>query len=81
MIATNTASKSTRVGQKRLSINLPTPVFDQLQNLAETSHRSMTELIRDSFALAKIAYEETGHGNKLAITDKSGRTIKELVII
>jgi metal-responsive CopG/Arc/MetJ family transcriptional regulator len=81
MTATNLSDEPKRAEHKRLSINLPTPVFDELQHLAEASHRSMTELIRDAFALAKIAYEETGQGNKIAITDRSGRTLKELVIL
>jgi len=67
-------------GQRRLSINLPETVFDELRKLAETSHRSMTELVRDAFALAKVAYDETERGNKLTVTDDNGRTLKELII-
>jgi hypothetical protein len=78
---TSDAAESRRVGQKRLSINLPAPVFDELQSLAEASHRTMTELIRDAFTLAKVAYEETSRGNKIAITDQKGKTLKELVMI
>ncbi len=40
----------------------------------------MTELVRDAFALAKVAYDETERGNKLVITDDDGKTLKELVI-
>ena len=66
--------------QKRLSINLPIRVFNELQELADLKQRSMTELIRDAFALTKIAYEETEQGNKIAILDSSGKTLKELII-
>jgi hypothetical protein len=65
---------------RRLSINLPATVFDELRNLSEASHRSMTELVRVAFALAKVAYDETERGNKLVVTDNRGRTLKELVI-
>ena len=80
MTEANQFVESKRQGQKRLSINLPASVFDELQGLAEMSHRSMTELVRDSFGLAKIAYEVTEQGNKLTVTDRSGKTLKELVI-
>lgn len=65
---------------QRLNINLPTPVLRELRALADSSHRTMTELVRDAFALAKIAYEEGQRGNKLAIADPSGRLVKELVM-
>jgi hypothetical protein len=65
---------------RRLSINLPATVFGELRDLSEASHRSMTELVRVAFALAKVAYDETERGNKLVVTDDTGRTLKELVI-
>jgi hypothetical protein len=65
---------------RRLSINLPAAVLNELRNLSETSQRSMTELVRVAFALAKVAYDETGRGNKLVVTDDNGKTLKELVI-
>lgn len=64
----------------QLIIDLPGPVLEELQKLAVTSHRSMTELVRDAFALTKIAYEESRRGNKLTVTDANGKTLKELVI-
>ena len=66
--------------KQRLSINLPASVLDELRALADSSHRSMTELIRDAFALAKIAHEERQKGNKLTVTDASGKLIKELIM-
>jgi hypothetical protein len=69
-----------KLERQRLSINLPTPVLDELRALADSSHRSMTELVKDAFALAKIAYEEKQRGNKIAITDSDGKLIKELVM-
>jgi hypothetical protein len=40
----------------------------------------MTELVRDAFALAKIAYEEGQKGNRIAISDPNGRLLRELVM-
>ena len=80
-MSTNHSQNEKRsLGHRRLSINLPAPVFDELQSLADQSHRTMTELVRHAFALAKVAYEESELGNRIAITDQSGKTIKELVI-
>lgn len=65
---------------QRLTINLPAQVLVELRALAESSHRSMAELVRDAFALAKIAYEEGEKGNSLAVMDRNGRVVKELVM-
>jgi hypothetical protein len=72
--------KGEQKASKRLSINLPADVFEELRALAESKQRSMTELVRDSFALAKIAYQESGNGNRLAITSPSGKLVKEIVL-
>jgi hypothetical protein len=70
-----------KMATKRLSINLPADVFDELRDLAESRQRSMTDLVRDSFALAKVAYQELGSGNRLAVTNESGKLLKEIVLI
>lgn len=64
----------------RLNINLPAPVLAEIRELAARSHRSMTDLVRDAFALAKIAYQERERGHHLTVTDAEGRVLKELVM-
>jgi hypothetical protein len=76
MTTPTTEAKTT----KRLNINLPEPVFNELQELASDSQQSMTSLVRTAFALAQLTYEERAKGNKLVVQDHSGKTVKEIVI-
>jgi hypothetical protein len=65
---------------KRLNINLPTSVYNELQKLSVQSGRSMTEVIRTGFGLAKIAIEEGEKDRRLAVTTPDGKILKEIVI-
>lgn len=65
---------------RRLNINLPKEVANQLEDLSKRSGRSMTEIVRTGLGLAAVAYEETRKDNRLAITDSKGQPIKELIL-
>ena len=66
---------------KRLNINLPGPVFKQLESLARESRRSMTDVVRLSLGLVKVAIDEENRGNKLAIVTPDGTLLKEIVLL
>jgi hypothetical protein len=66
---------------KRLNINLPEPIFKQLEALATKSHRNMTDFVRISLGLAKVAIEEVDAGNRLAIVSPEGKLLKEIVLL
>jgi hypothetical protein len=68
------------VGTKRLNINLSERAHAELQSLGSETHRSMTELIRLSVGLLKIALEASRDGNKLVITTRDGHALKEIVL-
>jgi hypothetical protein len=65
---------------KRINLNLPAPVFRELQTLAKGSGRTMTELIRFALGLLHFAFTESRENRKLAVTDSRGRVIKEVVL-
>jgi len=65
---------------KRINLNLPAPVFRELQALAKGSGRTMTELIRFALGLLHFAFTETSENRKLAVTDSHGRVVKEVVL-
>ena len=67
-------------GVRRLTINLPESVYGELVELASRSGRTMTDIVRSSLALVKIAVEEEAADNKLAIVKKDGTLLKELVL-
>jgi len=67
-------------GAKRLNINLPPQVAEDLQRIAASSGRSMTEVVRMALGLVKIAQEVTDHDQKLVVADSSGKPLKEIVL-
>lgn len=75
---TNTAAEAT--GVKRLNVNLPAPAFEELQEMASSSGRTMKELVRLALGLAKIALAEERKGNKLVVANEEGDIIKEFLL-
>ncbi len=65
---------------KRLNINLPEQMYNDLQSLANQTGRSMTDVLRTGFGLAKVALEETRGANRLAVATPEGKVVKEIVI-
>ena len=72
--------KNEAPGVRRLNINLPEPVFQELQLLSTSTGRSMTDLVRTALGLVNVAYKETVLEHVLAVTDKDGKLLKQLVI-
>lgn len=65
---------------KRLNLNLPESLYNELQVLARQSGRSMTDVLRSAFALSKIAMVETQKGNTILVGNEKGKPIKEIII-
>jgi phosphatidylglycerophosphatase A len=68
-------------GFRRLNVNLPPDVFKDLQKLSRETNRSLTDIVRTGLGLANLALTEVAKSNKIAITDKDGKAIKEIVLI
>ncbi len=75
-MTTQTKAPETR----RLSINLSEKAYQQLQDLARESGRSMTDLVRTALGVVKIAYDEKEKDHRLVIASREGRPIREIVI-
>ena len=65
---------------KRLNINLPATLLEELQQLAAGSGKSMTEVVRTALGLVHIAYTQTGPGRRLTISDEKGQAMKEIIV-
>jgi predicted DNA-binding protein len=65
---------------KRLNLKLPLPVFNELDELAKDTGRTMTDVIRLGLSLAALAIDEKKAGHKLVITDANGTTLKEIIL-
>lgn len=65
---------------KRLNVNLPAETYRQLKELADDSHRTMTDVIRTGLGLVKIALEEEKRHNSLAIVGPDGEPRKHILI-
>lgn len=75
----NAEGKKKTANVRRLNLNLPERTFLELKRLASESGRSLTEMIRVAIALAQVAVDEELHGRKLAVIDKDGRVLKEII--
>lgn len=76
----NKASPDKATNTKRLNINLPSAVFQDLEDRAKKSGRTMTEVIRMGLGLVAIAFEEERKGHKLLIADADGKPLREVVL-
>lgn len=69
-----------RPTMKRLNINLPASLLEELQQLADDQGKSMTEVVRTALGLVHIAYTQTGTDRYLTISDNHGNAIKQIVV-
>ena len=67
-------------GTKRLSLNLPASLIDELREASERYQQSITTHVRGSLALSKVIYDEAARGHKIAVIDQAGKQVKELVL-
>lgn len=79
-VASSNSMPDQAPGVRRLNINLPEPVFQELQQLSSSTGRSMTDLVRTALGLVNVAYEETERSHVLAVADKNGKLLKQLVL-
>jgi plasmid stability protein len=68
-------------GVRRLNVNLPEGLHEELRVLAERSGRSMTDLVRTGLSLVTVAFAEAERSNTLAIADSEGNLIKQILVL
>jgi Arc/MetJ-type ribon-helix-helix transcriptional regulator len=72
--------KPTPAPTRRLNVNLPASVADELEKLAKDSGRNMTEVVRTALGLVKLAHEVSKSKQKLVIADSNDKPIKEIIL-
>jgi len=65
---------------RRLNINLPAQAAADLEKLASSSGKSMTEVIRNALSLVKLAQDAQAKNHKLIIADANDKPLKEVVM-
>ena len=65
---------------KRVNFILSEKSHSDLAALAESTHRSMTDVVRLGLGLVKIALEASKSGNRLVVTSADGQPLKEIVL-
>jgi hypothetical protein len=65
---------------RRLNINLPAQAAADLEQLALSSGRTMTEIVRNALGLVKLAQDAKDKNQKLIIADANDKPLKEVVI-
>jgi len=68
-----------RVETRKMSLNLPEEAYAQLKELANESHRSMTDVIRVGLGLVKIALQEERRDRSLAVVEDE-EIVKQILI-
>jgi len=65
---------------KRLNVNMSVESYSEVERLAKEHRWTITDLIRLSISLLKTAYDAIREGNRLAVVNKRGRVIKEILL-
>jgi hypothetical protein len=71
---------STASPGKRVNFVLSEKAHSDLIILADSTHRSMTDVVRLGLGLVKIALEAAKNGQRLVVTGPEGQPIKEIVL-
>lgn len=66
---------------KKINLNVPASVYRDLQQIAESTGRSMSEIIRSGISLAGYAYRALENGQTLQIAGPDGKPVKEILIV
>jgi hypothetical protein len=69
-----------RAAVRRLSFVVSESAYNELQDLADQSRRSMTELVRYGIGLMKVADEAKRKKLRLMVVDEDNKAIREIVI-
>ena len=65
---------------RRINLNLSEKAYKDLQDLAQETNRSMTEIVRLGLGLVKIAVREAAASNRLLVASENGEPIREIVL-
>jgi hypothetical protein len=76
----STASLTSPSAGKRVNFILSEKSHSDLAALAESTHRSMTDVVRLGLGLVKIALEANRNGQRLVVTNAEGQPLKEIVL-
>jgi hypothetical protein len=81
-MVTGAVSNTTEVAavDKRLTINLSDRAYNDLKQAADSTSRTMTDVIRIGIGLYKVAAEVNREKNKLIVASSDGKPLKEIVL-
>lgn len=74
------AAAPAMIPTKRVNFILSERAHADLTNVAETTHRSMTDVVRLGVGLVKIALEASRNGHRLMVTTAEGVPLREIVL-
>jgi hypothetical protein len=74
------ATQGTAPATRRLAINLSEQAYLDLGKSAESTSRSMTDVIHIGIGLFKLAAEVMRDNNKLVVVSMNGKPLREIVL-
>jgi metal-responsive CopG/Arc/MetJ family transcriptional regulator len=63
----------------RLNVNITEKLNDRLDELAQLSGSSKSDLLRKAIALMDLAVTEKNRNNHLSVTNSDGKVLREIV--
>jgi hypothetical protein len=79
-MSTTTAANTGAGADKRLAISLSERAYNDLKQTAESTSRTMTDVVRIGIGLYKVAAEVMRENNKLVVVSRDGKPVKEIVL-
>ena len=73
-------TSATGVPMRRVSFNLPEPLFEDIQRFAAERGETMTGVLRWSLGLGKAIWDEVRAGNRVQVVGDDKEVVKELVL-
>ena len=68
------------VQMRRVSFNLPEPLFQDIQEFAAERGETMTGVLRWSLGLGKAIWDEVKAGNRVQLVSEDDEVVKELML-
>jgi hypothetical protein len=79
-VAAPPRANSASPGIRRLNVNLSEQVYDDLQNLAGRTGRTVSDLVRLALAVIRVILTEVGPDQNLYVGTRDGKVKKQIVI-
>lgn len=76
----NPSGAAAQVSEKRFSVTLSGSAYNDLKEIADSTGRTMTDVVRLGIGLVRTFTNETRLGHRISVSSSSGQVIKDLIL-